>query len=197
MLSRPFVVSVVLALTTFINCDLAGARTLKSSVSEVGQIPALQPQYPVPKEPNMLFYIQRSANSNTVIYAANLDAQGRPNPGDPVNVYWRWYNVDGHKKPLNFFERMMAFGVNVEHQPSASNAIAFNVAALPEMQMFLERDSRGGPEAVVQMGGHMARLVYAYLQVDDHGFMPDVRSIDLFGVDTATGRALHEHIARD
>ena len=35
-----------------------------------------------------------------------------------------------------------------------------------------------------------------YLQVDNSGLMPDVTSIDLFGVDTVSGKALHEHVAR-
>jgi hypothetical protein len=184
------------ALLAFANGDGAAARSLKSSVTEAAQITSLRPEFPVPKEPNMLFYIQRSVNSNTVIYAARLDAQGRPDRSDPVEVYWRWYNVDGHRKPLNFIERNMAYGVSVDRRARTPNAIAFQVEALPERKLFLRRDGKGGAEALIQIGNHLARLVYVYLQVDDRGLMPDVTSIDLFGVDTLSGKALHEHVAR-
>jgi hypothetical protein len=186
----------VVALLTVADCDGALARALMSSVTEVSQIPSLRPEFPVPKEPNMLFYIQRSVNSNTVIYAARVDAQGRPDQSDPIEVYWRWYNVDGHRKPLNFIERNMAYGVSLDRHTRTPNAVAFKVEALPERKLLLQRDSRGGLEALIQIGNHLARLVYVYLQVDDRGLMPDVTSIDLFGVDTLSGKALHEHVVR-
>ena len=145
----------------------------------------------------MLFYIQRSVNSNTVIYSAHVDVQGHLDRSEPIDVYWRWYNVDGHRKALNFFERSMAYGVSLDrHVMAPSNAVAFKVAALPERKLLLERDSRGVPEALIEIGGHLARLVYAYLQVDDHGLLPNVTAIDLFAVDTLTGKALHEHVVR-
>src|SRR5215472_1631029 len=165
-----------IALMTFVLIlgDESAARTLKSSVTESSQIASLRPEYPVPKEPSMLFYIQRSVNSNTVIYAAKLDPRGHSDRNEPIEVYWRWYNVDGHRKPLNFIERNLAYGVSLDRQAGATNTVSFKIAALPERKLTLERDSRGEPEAIIQMGDHTARLVYVYLQVDNSGWMPDV-----------------------
>ena len=86
----------------------AAARTLTSQVSEVDSIPRIRAQYPVPAEPGQLFYIERSSNSNTVVYALDRDDKGAVNGRAPVTAFWRWYNVDGAKKGLNFAERMMA-----------------------------------------------------------------------------------------
>ena len=194
MVVRLIAASLIVALVSFVAGEAAVARTLKSSVTEVAQIPSLRPEYPVPKEPNMLFYIQRSVNSNTVIYAAHLDGRGRPDGSEPIEAYWRWYNVDGHRKSLNFIERNFAYGVSVERHADAQNAIAFKVAALPERKLVLQRDNRGVPEAIIAMGNHLARLVYVYLQVDNSGLMPDVTAIDLFGIDTISGKALHERV---
>src|SRR5262249_34463797 len=107
-----------------------------------------------------------------------------------------WYNVDGHRKSLNFIERHLAYGVSLDRHATLHNGVAFKVAALPERELQLGQDSRGAPQALIQMGNHLARLVYVYLQVDNRGLMPDVRAIDLFGVDTLSGKALHEHVAR-
>lgn len=197
MISRRIAASILLtSLAVFVPGEGAFARQMTSSVTEVSQIPSLRPEFPVPKEPNMLFYIQRSVNSNTVVYAARVDAQGRLDQSDPIDVYWRWFNVDGHRKPLNFIERSMAYGVSLDRRAPAQNGVAFKVAALPERKLILERDNKGAPEALIPIGNHLARLVYAYLQVDDHGFMPDVTAIDLFGIDTLSGKILHEHVVR-
>jgi hypothetical protein len=170
------------------------SHELTGSVTELDRIPAIRAQYPVPSEPNMLFYIQRSVNSNTVIYAAKLDAHGRLDTRSPVDAYWRWYNVDGHKKPLNFIERMMAYGINSVEQSSPAGAFTFKIAALPERTLTLDRDSGGRPAAFAKFGNRQAKLVYVYLQVDDKGLMPSVTAMDLFGTDRQTGKPLHEHL---
>src|ERR1700759_668959 len=89
----------------------ADARQLTSQVTEMEAVPRLRPEFPVPDEPDMLFYIERSTNSNTVVYAAKRDAKGAIDSDAPVEAFWRWFNVDGAKKSLNFIERMMAYGV--------------------------------------------------------------------------------------
>jgi Domain of unknown function (DUF4833) len=170
----------------------ADGRELTSQVTELAQIPRVRPEFPVPNEPHMLFYIERSSNSNTVIYAAHLDADGQIDRDTPVNAYWRWYNVDGHKKPLNFIERMMAYGVkSVAHKGSSAS---FDVAALPDRRISVDLDGSGHPEALMQIDGRTVKLVYVYLQVDDHGLMPDVTAMDIFGIDKATGKAVREHV---
>jgi len=171
----------------------ACADDIKSTVGEVSSLQAMRPEFPVPNEPNMLFYVQRSVNANTVVYAARLNGQGSPDADNPIDVYWRWYNVDGHRKPLNFIEREMAYGVKLEGTSGARGSRSFEVAALPSRKLILEEDSRGKPRALIQMGDRLAKLVYVYLNVDDSGFMPSVKSIDLFGIDTLTGKFLHEH----
>ena len=72
----------------------AAGRDLTSSITESAEVTALRPEFKVPDEPNQLFYVQRSPNSNTVIYAAKLDAQGKP---QDVEAYWRKFNIDGSR----------------------------------------------------------------------------------------------------
>jgi Domain of unknown function (DUF4833) len=169
----------------------AWARTLTTSVEELARIPKLQEKYPVPQEPNMLFYIQRSVNANTVIYVAPPEHR---DTSSPVDVFWRLYNIDGHTRPLNFIERLLAYGVNSVVVRSAPAATSFRIAAIPELELLLQRDTSGHPEAVMQFEHRSVRLVYVYLQVDDHGMMPRVTALDLFGVEQGTGKALHEHV---
>jgi hypothetical protein len=171
----------------------AWARDFTSTISESGEIAQLRPEFKTPEEPNQLFYIQRSPNSNTVIYAARLDSHGEFDTGAPVEAFWRKFNIDGSKQPLNFMERMMAYGVQV-YAVKPGRPITFRVAALPDRKMTLAMDSQHHPEALLQVGSHTVKLAYVYLQVVEGGLLPSVPSLDIFGTDIASGKAIHEHL---
>ena len=53
------------------------------------------PQDNAVKTRRTLFIIERSLNKNTVYYDAQLTADGRLVPGDPVAVYWKLAAEDG------------------------------------------------------------------------------------------------------
>src|SRR5580698_11262137 len=119
----------------------AQARDFTSSVSESAEITPIRPEFKTPDEPNQLFYIQRSPNSNTVIYAAALDRHGDFDAKAPVEAFWRKFNIDGSKQPLNFMERMMAYGVRMDpFKPG--QPITFRVAALPDRKLTLTMDAQ-------------------------------------------------------
>lgn len=168
----------------------AQARDFTSTVTESDHVPVLRPEFKTPDEPSQLFYVQRSPNANTVIYAAKLDAQGAP---QDVEAFWRKFNIDGSKQPLNFIERMMAYGVRVQNRKTP---ITFTIAALPERKLTLTQDAQHHPQALMQIGTHTVKVAYVYLQVVEGGLMPDVPSLDIFGTDIASGKAVHEHLVR-
>lgn len=173
----------------------AGAKEMKSTVTEMDAIPRVKPHYPVPSEPDQVFYIERSSNSSTVIYCAKMK-DGKLDPSEPVTAYWRWYRVDGHIKPLNFAERMFAYGIKSVKHNGPNGAYSFKIAAMPERTLYIGLDAQGKPEVFGKIGERWVKLVYIYLEVDDHGLMPDVPELDLFGIDRATGKAVREHINR-
>ena len=171
----------------------AQARDFSSSVSESAEIVRLRPEFKIPDEPDQLFYVQRSPNSNTVIYTARLDAQGNFDSRSPVDAFWRKFNIDGTRQPLNFIERMMAYGVKVDAHRSGQ-PITFTIAALPDRKLTLALDAQHRPEARMQIGNHTVKVAYVYLQVVEGGLMPSVPSLDVMGTDIASGKAIHEHL---
>ncbi len=173
----------------------AQARDFSSSISEGSELVHLRPEFKVPDEPGQLFYIQRSPNANTVVYAARLDAHGNFDSGTPVEAFWRKFNIDGSKQPLNFVERLMAYGVRMDAAKPGQPA-SFAIAALPQRKLSLGWDSQHHAIASVEIGGRTVRLVYVYLQVDEKGLVPDVPSLDLLGFDIASGKAIHEHLVQ-
>lgn len=171
----------------------AQARDFISSVTEGTEIVHLRPEFKIPDEPNQLFYIQRSPNANTVIYAAKLDGHGDFDTEAPVEAFWRKFNIDGSKQPLNFMERMMAYGVRVD-PIKPGKPITFRVAALPYRTLTLAMDAEHHPEALLKVDNHTVKVNYVYLQVVEGGLLPSVPSLDIFGTDIASGKAIHEHL---
>jgi hypothetical protein len=171
----------------------AQARDFSSSVSESNEIVHLRPEFKVPDEPNQLFYVQRSPNANTVVYAAKLDAKGNFDSRNPVDGFWRKFNIDGSRKSLNFIERMMAYGVRVT-AGKQGQLISFTIAALPQRKLTLGWDEHHRPQATLPVGNRTVKLAYVYLQVEEGGLMPDVPSLDIVGTDIVSGKAIREHL---
>jgi hypothetical protein len=169
----------------------AWARDFTSEIKESAEIPKIRPEFKVPDEPNQLFYVQRSPNSNTVIYAARLDAKGNLDAATPVEGFWRKFNIDGSKQPLNFIERMSAYGVRLD---ATKKPVTFSIAALPERKVTVSLDDQHHPQALMQIGTHRVKVAYVYLHVVEGGLMPSVPELDIFGTDTASGKAIHEHL---
>ena len=173
----------------------AVARSFTSTVTESDRIERLRPEFKTPDEPNQLFYVQRSPNSNTVIYAARLDGKGEIDRGNPVEGFWRKFNIDGSRQSLNMIERMMAYGVRADRaQPC--KPVTFAIAALPDRKFTLTLDAQHKPQALTQVGSHTVKVAYIYLQVKEGGLLPDVPALDLFGTDIASGKAVHEHLVK-
>ncbi|MXN64647.1 DUF4833 domain-containing protein [Stappia sp. GBMRC 2046] len=172
-----------------------GGRPAGSTVSIVRKLPVVQPTWPVPDEPNMLFYLQRSTNPNTVIYAARFDANGRLDPNRPVDVYWRRYNTNGKKKDLGFFEERMAFGVRARRSGN-ENEFDLRITAFPERAAKLVQEGPGSATLILKTAdGRQIEPVYAYVEVAEDGIMPKIAHVKVFGRDRSTGQAVVETIA--
>ena len=191
MKSRFALLAVLMALSAL--TLRAQARDFSSSVTESTEVQQLRPEFKVPDEPNQLFYVQRSPNANTVVYAARLDGQGNFDSRNPVEAFWRKFNIDGSKQPLNFMERMMAYGVKVNAR-KAGEPITFTIASLPQRKLTLGWDVQHHPQATMTIGSRVVKLAYVYLHVVEGGLMPSVPELDIFGTDLANGKAVHEHL---
>jgi hypothetical protein len=182
-----------LALLVLLAAFPAEARDFASTVTESADIARLRPEFKIPEERDQLFYVQRSPNANTVVYAARLDAQGNFDARTPVDAFWRKFNIDGSKQPLNFIERMMAYGVKVNAR-GTREPLTFTIAALPERPLTLGFDAQHHPQATMPIGGHTVKVSYVYLRVAEGGLLPSVPSLDILGTDIASGKAIHEHL---
>ena len=147
--------------------------------------------FPVPTEKNQIFYVQRSINSNTIVYTARIGEDGKLDQRRPVDVFWRRFNDEGERKELSSLERIMAFGVRAEPVEKPVDSFLIRVVSYPKRAALL-RIVDGVPRLEMKVAGVPARLDHAYLDVDDSGSVPSVNRVDLFGVSLADGKPVKE-----
>lgn len=147
--------------------------------------------FPVPKEPNQIFYVQRSLNANTIVYTARRTAAGGLDTARPVEVYWRRYNDDGERKELSGIERSLAFGVRSDPVAGQPGSFMVRVVSYPDRPALL-RLVNGVPQLEMKVAGQPSRLDHAYLEVDDSGSVPHVRRVHLFGKSLSSGAPVAE-----
>lgn len=169
----------------------SAAKLTSLGIQETATVPAVKPRWPVPAEPNQLFYLQRSTNSNTVVYTALFDEAGNLRADKPAQVYWRRYNTDGARKALKPVERRFAYGVNIRNG-KAPGTYRVTLKPLPELPMTLIQIAPGRAELRATLGGRVVRPVYAHVSVDETGLIPRVTGLLISGIDVATGRAVTE-----
>lgn len=151
---------------------------------------ALAAALPVPREPQQVFYVQRSLNANTIVYAARITG-GALDSREPVEVYWRRYGDAGERKPLSGLERSLAFGVKAEPAKGRPGSFLVRVVSYPSRPALL-RLVEGVPRLEARVAGEPAVLDHAWLEVDDSGRLPSVTRVDLYGTSLATGKPLKE-----
>jgi hypothetical protein len=147
--------------------------------------------FPVPAQTkDLLFYIQRNKNANTIMYEAQRGPNGQLDAEDPVTVTWVRHTEGGRREPLNLMERTIAYGVNHKHTQNGMATMKF--VASDKYPFIVQIRPGGQAEAWVMLKGRMARLHHVYVQADDNAWRPKVAWVDLHGTDIATGAPITE-----
>ena len=151
----------------------------------------------VPDDPNVMFYIQKNTNPNTIVYALNIGTDGKIDPQEPMEVFWRRYQEDGKKKKLAWLEKTFAFDFKVKPVEGKENTYAFSLIAMKGRQLYVTQTKSGKPNVFMKINGKMARLERIYVMVDDSKRIQSVNSMELFGRDYKTGKLIYEKIIKD
>ena len=150
--------------------------------------------YPIPTDKNMLFYIQKSFNTNAVVYTANINEEGNLNPNEPVKVFWRRYQEDGRIRELKYLEKQFAFGVNFKPIKGKENAYVFTLVSLKGMNLYLTLDKHGSPKIATTIANKPASLKRVFVTAEHTKLLPKVFYVEVFGNELKTGNLLYEKI---
>ncbi|MBK9339098.1 MAG: DUF4833 domain-containing protein [Lewinellaceae bacterium] len=154
-----------------------------------------QSSFPTPPAtPQRLFYVQRTGNTNTIVYDANTIDNGRYfNKKQPINVYWLRYDEQGQVAPLNYLQRTLAYGVAV-NPTERPGEYEFHVVSYPKRKMRLVLDSGARPRAVMAVNNQPVWLNRVFVKIEGKksGIIPNVKYVELFGTDPKTGKSVYE-----
>lgn len=151
--------------------------------------------YPVPtKSDEMLFYIQRNHNKNTIVYDANFDNEGQLIASRPIDVYWIRYEEDSRRMELRNIEKMFAYGVKCEAEKLHKNQFIVKMAAAEDRSFRLIQKAPFRAEIQTLINNEPSVLEHMYIFADNSGFWPKVDYIELFGKNRNTGNSIYEKI---
>jgi uncharacterized protein DUF4833 len=179
------------ALIVFATDPALAAKATSISITATAQTKFERPDFPLPKDPLQLFFLQRSMNANTIVYAVRLDESGKINPRSPIDVYWRRFQGGGERKELGMLERNLAFGVNTRKGENPGEYL-IEFKALKGRFMTLSLNEAGSPRLTGMMGDRMVKPQYIFVDLAEGGLIPKVKYLYLHGLDLETGQALKE-----
>jgi hypothetical protein len=150
--------------------------------------------FPIPPQTkNMLFYIQRSTNNNTIIYDANIK-DGKINSEKALNIYWIRYTEKNQKKDLNYLERTLAYGADAKSTEYDKDVYIIHFAASKKRTATFFLDEGGQAIALMNINGKKSRLNRIFVQAEETSWLPKVKYVDITGSDLQTGVKVVERI---
>lgn len=168
---------------------------LRAQPQETGK--PISDTFPVPKDNDAtLFYVQRTHNTNTIMYDVNYNADSSINEAEPVKIYWIRYADKGEIAPLSYLQRHYAYGINALMTDSVKRSFRLRFVSYKEKDIYLLRSKSGKKyQAFISINGKMAIFNKAFARIDGGTFMvPHITYVEISGKDPATGKKTSERI---
>jgi len=160
----------------------------------VAQLLLAQPPLPEPKLKNLLFFLQRTPDANTVVYQLNLEKDGSLNEKYPVKASWIRYEENGAVKELSGIEKKFAYGVKCK--ALGNEAYEVRLVSYKKLPMYLLK-SPGDQQyrLYIKDEGKDLLLKRVFVKVEGGSFwFPKVHYIDLFTIDSENGAQILKRI---
>jgi len=151
----------------------------------------LPADYPIPTDvDNLLFYIQRNLNKNTVCYALNLNTLGELDKNYPIKVFWIKYTTGGVQEELNLIQKK-AFGYTAYW--INKDLFEFRIDSYDKLRFFVAKKDQTY-QTVTKINGESSLLKNIYVFANELGIFPEVKFIELYGQQLDCGNKQFERI---
>ena len=152
----------------------------KQTVSD--SLPLARPNWPQPADEHQVFYLQRSQNRNTIVYAAQFNPDGSLK-STPINAYWRRYEEKNQTKKLKTIERLFAYGVTSRAKRGADNVWNIDFVALDILRAEMRQSGPFHAALWASINNREYKLIYGFLDLDRSGFITKVERLHLYTFD--------------
>lgn len=150
--------------------------------------------FPTPKNvENMLFYLQRDPNTNTLICSVNLDEKGNINKADPIHAYWIRYAEKGEKKELSYIQRKFAYGITAKE--IAKDKFELRFVSHKKLVFILQRNDNKNYFVSVFANNKSIKVKRLFIRIEGGSFwLPNVKYGEIEGNDLSTNQSIIERI---
>ena len=150
-----------------------------------------QDKFPVPvATPNQLFYLQRTANTNTIICELNYNKEDL-NVDEPVHVYWIRYTDKGQKEELNFIQKKFAYGI--KSTMISKDKYELNFVSYKKFPMLLMKGPNNKFNVYGTINQKQAIVDRIFVKINGGSFWsPNVEYVEIKGVDPLNGKEVIE-----
>lgn len=165
---------------------------LTNNIIESFEERGLPETYPIPhSDGDLLFYIQRNQNQNTVIYELNYNDSGQVNRQFPIKVYWIKYLQNSKIESLNYIQNKLAYGYQSEE--ISKDLFKFNLVSYDKLSFFLDLSS-DVPLVVANISNQNVIISNIYVYADEIGIFPQVKYIEFYGLRQKDQQAFYKKI---
>lgn len=173
---------------SFLNFNFSAADEKNECYCEVPK------EFPIPKlTENDLFYIQRTPNTNTIVYALNFNEKNQLVEDEPVKVYWLRYAETGQKEELSYIQKHFAYGI--ENQKLTKNQYELNFVSYKNLKMQLEYSKKESAYQIISIVNDKKMVVkQIFLEIDGGTFwLPKLVCVKVSGIDWKTGKEMTQY----
>ena len=153
--------------------------------------------FPVPPEnESMMFYVQRTLNTNTIVYELNYNKDSTLNKTEPVRGYWIRYADAGEIKELSYIQKKYAYGLNSVCIDSVKSMYKLNFVSYKKRDIFLAKAKQGNSyKACMVINNKLAYVHRIFVQIEGGTFwVPHITYVEVIGKDISTGKPVSEKI---
>ena len=145
---------------------------------------------------NMLFYVQRSLNKNTIVYQLNVKENEEIDTKEPIKMYWVNYAGKGDVELLNFIQRKYAYGLDVKIIDKEKKSFCFNFVSYKPQTLYLIKSVSDKKYHVFSYFGNKLVIINRiYIHIEGGTFWyPKVKYIEVMGKDPLKNEEIIEKI---
>lgn len=157
--------------------------------------PIISHVYPVPPvNENSLFYIQRSKNTNAIVYELNRHTDGSINTIEPIKIFWIRYASDSTTTELTPIQRKYAYGISTRPYNGSKNSYVVQFLAYKKRNIFLLPSPDGKHySAFISINGKLAELKRIFISTSGGSFwFPTIDYVEISGKDPASQQIISE-----
>lgn len=153
--------------------------------------------YPKPEGiDNMLFYVQRTINANTIVYTLNQDKDGNLNEKEPIKVYWIKYAQGGKIDPLTYIQRNYAYGVKSKLIDKDKESYLLEFVSYNKKQFYLLKSKTDSKYHVWgYINNKLTILTNILVKIEGGTFwIPNVKYVEVKAIDPTVSEEVTEII---